>query len=188
MKDHAIMGAVLMPGTGFLELALAAGQRVGAEVLEELTLQAPLPLGDEGAAWLQVTVSEADADGRREFEIYSRPQEESEEAFERADWTCHALRRALFGRNPSMDWRTASPWRGSGRLRARRELDSDSFYERLTDTGYDYGPSFRGLRRAFEARWGSARRGPLWRASARVKHRIFVFIRRCRTRLCTLRS
>ena len=56
VADHAVMGSVLMPGTGFVELALAAGQYVGAEVVEELTLQAPLPLGEGALVSLQVSV------------------------------------------------------------------------------------------------------------------------------------
>jgi acyl transferase domain-containing protein len=78
LRDHAIMGSVLVPGTGLVELALAAGQRVGSEAVEELTLHAPLLLNDGDAVQLQVMVSEPDPGGRRELEIYSRRQQESE--------------------------------------------------------------------------------------------------------------
>ena len=76
------MGSVLVPGTGFVELALAVGQRVGAEIIEELTLQAPLLVGEQGAVQVQLIVSEADPEGRREIGIYSRLQEVSEVALE----------------------------------------------------------------------------------------------------------
>ena len=54
---------VVLPGTAFVELALAAGREVGCEALEELTLQAPLLLAPEGAVQVQVTVGEADGGG-----------------------------------------------------------------------------------------------------------------------------
>ena len=44
LADHAVGDVVLLPGTGFLELALAAGRAVGCDVVQELTLQAPLVL------------------------------------------------------------------------------------------------------------------------------------------------
>jgi polyketide synthase 12 len=149
LKDHAVMGSVLMPGMGFVELALAAGQRVGAEVVEELTLQAPLLLTDDGAVRLQVTVSEPDSDGRRGLEIYSRPQDGSGDESENAEWTRHASGVLCSGADvPELDqgFAAAGEWPPAG----AQELDSEFFYDRLAEAGYDYGPSFRGLRRAFE--------------------------------------
>ncbi|MGC9443296.1 hypothetical protein, partial [Streptomyces sp. WG5] len=52
LADHAVSGAVLLPGTAFVELALHAGQRAGTELLEELTLEAPLVLPERGALQL----------------------------------------------------------------------------------------------------------------------------------------
>ena len=70
-----------MPGTGFVELALAAGQVVGSEAIEELALYAPLLLADGGAIQLQITVSAVDAEGHRELSIStSSPQLASEDA------------------------------------------------------------------------------------------------------------
>ena len=56
LADHAVAGNVLLPGTAFLELALSAAERVGAEQVRELTMQAPLVLDEQGAVQLQVTV------------------------------------------------------------------------------------------------------------------------------------
>ncbi len=147
LRDHAVMGTVLMPGTGFVELALAAGQRVGSEVIEELTLQAPLLLADDGAVQLQVTVSEPDPEGRRELEIYSRSQDASGEASEE-EWTCHASG-ALCSEEGMPDLESPAleeQWPPSG----SQELDIELFYERLAEAGYNYGPSFQGMRRVFE--------------------------------------
>jgi polyene macrolide polyketide synthase len=148
LKDHEIMGSVLMPGTGFVELALAAGQRVGSEVVEELTLGAPLLLADDGAR-LQLTVSEPDSDGRRELEIYSRSLDDSTvEPSSTKEWTRHAsgvLRSGEGEQGSAMDGFAAGAWPPPG----AQELDLEDFYDRLAQEGYSYGPSFRGLRRVF---------------------------------------
>ncbi|MEQ0575231.1 hypothetical protein ABLN97_13995 [Mycobacterium tuberculosis] len=41
LADHAVSDVVLFPGTGFVELAIRAGDEVGCSVLDELTLAAP---------------------------------------------------------------------------------------------------------------------------------------------------
>src|SRR5262249_31091388 len=38
LSGHVVFGATIMPGTGLLELALAAAQRVGLDTVQELTL------------------------------------------------------------------------------------------------------------------------------------------------------
>ncbi len=146
LKDHRVMDAVLMPGTGFLELALAAGQHVGAEIVEELMLQAPLLLADDGAVKLQVTVSEPDADGRREIGIYSGAQADGEEALA-GEWTCHATGTLCAADDASGGHGRAleGQWPPAG----AQELDSELFYEDLAEAGYGYGPAFRGMSRAF---------------------------------------
>jgi acyl transferase domain-containing protein/NAD(P)-dependent dehydrogenase (short-subunit alcohol dehydrogenase family) len=72
LADHAVLDAVLLPGTAFLELALHAGRRVECELVAELVLEAPLVLPREGGVQLQLAVSEPDASGRRSLNIHSR--------------------------------------------------------------------------------------------------------------------
>src|SRR5205814_9459690 len=85
LADHAVAGTVLLPGTAFVEMALRAGAEAGCEYLEELTLQAPLILPEQGAVALQVKVGGDGERGEREVSVYSRP-----EAGEGAEWTLHA--------------------------------------------------------------------------------------------------
>ncbi|MFT9479950.1 hypothetical protein [Streptomyces sp. Mo3] len=56
LADHEVLGAVMLPGTAFVELALHAGDRVGCARLEELTLEAPLVLPEHGGVQVRVTV------------------------------------------------------------------------------------------------------------------------------------
>ena len=148
IADHAVMDTVLMPGTGLLELALAAGQHVGAESVQELTLQAPLLLPQDGAVQVQVTVAEPDPEGARKIEIYSCPHTELEHQSGSMEWTLHAA--GVIGTAKDAD--EQPPWQGlAGEWPppGARELDGEYFYDRLAEAGYNYGPSFQALRRVF---------------------------------------
>ncbi len=145
--DHAVMDTVPMPGTGFVELALAAGQHVGSEAVEELTLYAPLLLADDGAVHLQLTVSEPDPEGRRELSIYSRLQQGAEDVSAAREWTRHAS--GTLCSEEDMPGPESVQFGGQWPPAGARELDSEFFYDRLAEAGYGYGPSFQGLRRVF---------------------------------------
>ena len=48
LRDHAVFGTMLVPGTGLLELGFAAARAVGSTTVSQLTLVAPLVLPAEG--------------------------------------------------------------------------------------------------------------------------------------------
>jgi polyketide synthase 12 len=152
LADHAVAGTVLLPAAAFVELALAAAQRVGAGSVEELTLVAPLVLAGQPLQ-LQVTVAEPDEEGRWAIDVYSRQQPSPDDEREPA-WTLHAAG-VLGAHDEASDGETeqaladvaARSWPPDG----AEEIDLENFYERLADTGYDYGPAFRGLRSAYRA-------------------------------------
>ncbi|MCX4984424.1 non-ribosomal peptide synthetase/type I polyketide synthase [Streptomyces sp. NBC_00572] len=141
LADHAVHGTVLLPGTAFLELAMAVGARMGWRKLAELTLQAPLVLQPGEAVQLRVTVEPPTANGQRELAVHSRPQD----ADPGAPWTRHAA--ALL----DIDEDTADfdlvEWPPPG----AHEIDVESRYETLAEAGYDYGPAFQGLRAAWRS-------------------------------------
>ncbi|MEE1781871.1 polyketide synthase dehydratase domain-containing protein, partial [Streptomyces sp. SP17BM10] len=85
LSDHVVQGTVLVPGAGLLELALRAAAEVGCDLVEELTLAAPLVLPEHGALQLQLRVGTPDATGRRDLTIHSRPDGDPE-----AGWVQHA--------------------------------------------------------------------------------------------------
>ncbi|MFJ6777540.1 acyltransferase domain-containing protein, partial [Kitasatospora sp. NPDC091257] len=88
LADHAVAGAVILPGAALVELAAHVGRRLGCALVEELTLAAPLLLPDDQAVQLRVRVGAEDGTGRRPVEFHSRP----EAAPGSADrpWTRHA--------------------------------------------------------------------------------------------------
>ncbi|MGC4951563.1 hypothetical protein ACLQ2N_36055, partial [Streptomyces sp. DT224] len=61
-----------LPGAALAELAVRAGDEVGLPVLEELTLQAPLVLPENGSVEVQLLVSPANDTGRRQVTVHSR--------------------------------------------------------------------------------------------------------------------
>jgi len=145
LADHAVMNTAILPGTAFVELALAAAERVGAGGMEELTLTAPLVL--EGERAIQVAVAEADEGGRRAVNVYSRPQGAAEDDGDgEAGWTLHAT--GLLGADATPDLGTFdAEWPPPD----AEQLDTEDVYARLADAGYDYGPAFQGLRRAWRS-------------------------------------
>ncbi|KJK41246.1 hypothetical protein UK12_35070 [Saccharothrix sp. ST-888] len=68
-----MLGSVLLPGTAFVELAIRAGDQVGCDLLDELTLEAPLVLPERGGVQLRLTLGGAAAPGSRASPACSRP-------------------------------------------------------------------------------------------------------------------
>ena len=84
LADHVVLGSVLLAGTAFVELVMYAGDQVGCALVEELTLQTPLVLPEQGGVQVQVWVGDSDQDGRRPVNVYSRPEGAE------GSWTRHA--------------------------------------------------------------------------------------------------
>ncbi|MFI7344515.1 SDR family NAD(P)-dependent oxidoreductase, partial [Streptomyces sp. NPDC050085] len=132
LVDHAVSGTVLLPGTAFVELALAAGDYVGCATVEELTLQAPLVLTQAATVQVQLAVGAADERDRRTVALYSRDSDD-------APWTRHATGELAPEQAPARDltaWPPASA----------EAVDLSGAYELLASHGYEYGPVFQGLR------------------------------------------
>ncbi|WP_326658971.1 SDR family NAD(P)-dependent oxidoreductase [Streptomyces canus] len=137
LADHAVHGTVILPGTGFAEMALHAADHVGCDLVEELTLQAPLVLTEQSAVQLQVTVGAADESGRRSVWIHSRSDADD------APWTRHAEGTLATGATePAAD---DAAWPPAGAA----PVGLDGFYEQLAELGLGYGPTFRGLTTAW---------------------------------------
>nr|WP_018681307.1 type I polyketide synthase [Actinokineospora enzanensis] len=135
LADHVVQGAALFPGTAFVELAIRAGDEVGCGRVDELTLAAPLILPERGALNIQVTVGAEDESGTRELGIFSQAED--------ADWIRHANGRV----SPTADTPTQpGEWPPAGAI----EIDVTGRYDELAAQGFDYGPVFAGLRRAWQ--------------------------------------
>ncbi|MFJ5222667.1 type I polyketide synthase [Streptomyces sp. NPDC088400] len=136
LADHVVAGSVLVPGTAFVELAVRAGDHVGCDRLEDLTLQAPLVLPEEGAVQIQIALDSVE-NGRHDLRVYSR----AEDAEGEQPWTLHATGALAAGAAVAGDW-DLRVWPPAG----AEPVVVDGLYERLSGAGLAYGPAFRGLR------------------------------------------
>src|SRR5690606_4558732 len=116
--------------------AVVAGKQAGAGRVEDLTLETPLVLPEQGAVRIQITVAAPDASGRRPFSIHSQPDSAGEAPL---PWVRHA-RGTL-----SSVTETAECLRQWPPADAVAEPLTD-VYPRLADAGYEYGPVFQNLR------------------------------------------
>ncbi|MGW0754742.1 beta-ketoacyl synthase N-terminal-like domain-containing protein, partial [Streptomyces sp. NPDC002587] len=139
VADHGVHGAVLLPGTGFVELAVRLGDQVGCDLLEELTLEAPLVLPATGGAALRVAAGAPDETGRRPLHIHSRLDGAPEGA-----WTRHATGFLATGEPPRVE-ADLTQWPPPGAT----TVDVTGAYESLRERGYGYGPAFQGLKAAW---------------------------------------
>ncbi|MFI9818285.1 type I polyketide synthase [Saccharothrix variisporea] len=120
LAGHVVNGSVLVPATAFLELALAAGERVGLPRVDDLALEAPLVVPADGSVEVQVAVR----DGR--FTVHSRVD----------GWVRHASGTLAEAVGAVEEF----PWPPD----AEPEPVADA-YDRLSALGYDYDGPFRGL-------------------------------------------
>jgi NADPH:quinone reductase-like Zn-dependent oxidoreductase/acyl carrier protein len=142
LADHSVTGAVLLPGTAFVEMAVRAGEQVGCDRVEELTLEVPLVVPADGAVQLQVMVGAPDQDGHRRIEWYGRPADAESQVL----WTRHASGTLTPDSQPETsdaDGFTVWPPQDA------EPVMVDGLYEALAATGNEYGPVFRGLRAAW---------------------------------------
>lgn len=152
LADHVVGDAVVFPGTGFIELALAAGSRLRAGQtidIEELEIRAPLMLDDEQTKNLRVTINATDGS----FMIRARPQL-SDDA-----WTVHAT-----GRLPAEADEVFTERASHATLdlppRAA-DFHADEHRVMTEQVGLNYGEAFR----AIECGWVDG--GTVWAKLAR---------------------
>ncbi|CAO5257808.1 hypothetical protein FAGKG844_840002 [Frankia sp. AgKG'84/4] len=148
LADHMFAGSVLLPGTGFVELALRAAEQVGCDRVEEFTLDAPLILPERDAVDLQLRIGGPDDEGNRALILHARPAGDPG-----ADWVRHAggllageaTAGGVAGPGPA-DEPAFAELAGSWPPPGASAVDLDGVYERFAAAGYTYGPAFQGLR------------------------------------------
>ncbi|MFG2723520.1 beta-ketoacyl synthase N-terminal-like domain-containing protein, partial [Streptomyces sp. NPDC048416] len=145
LADHVVGGSIFFPGTGFVELAIRAGDQVGCGLLEELTLEAPLVLPSRGGVQVQVVVGAPEGgSGVRAVRVFSR----GEEAAGEVAWTRHATGVLGAGARGGVDGSGGAEftvWPPVGAV----PVSVEGVYERYAEGGLVYGPVFRGLRAAW---------------------------------------
>nr|UPI48941.1 type I polyketide synthase [Micromonospora sp.] len=137
LADHAVLGTAVLPGTAFLELALHAGQQVGSDTVEELTLHAPLAVTADEPVQLRLAVAPPGDGDRRDVTVHSRSG---------GDWVHHATGTLSIGEAVPEASGAEGEWPPAGAT----PIAMDDLHEVLADQGLAYGPTFRGLAAAWE--------------------------------------
>ncbi|MCG8928080.1 type I polyketide synthase [Lentzea sp. CC55] len=128
LADHRVGGAVVVPGTALLELAVRAGEQTGRPAVTELLLTAPMVVPTGDALDVQVHVS---ANGA--LKVVSR-------AAGQGEWTTHVTGQVDGATGPAA---AAVQWPPVG----CEPVELDAFYSGLAERNLRYGPAFQGVRR-----------------------------------------
>ncbi|MGH6649469.1 polyketide synthase dehydratase domain-containing protein, partial [Aquabacterium sp.] len=105
-------------------------------------LEAPLVIPEDGAVQIQVALTAPGQDGQRDIEIHSRADSDEEEA---ADWIRHASGTLSADAPEESELPDFTEWPPEG----AEEIETSALYESLAGAGFEYGPVFQGLTRAW---------------------------------------
>ena len=140
LDDHRVYGMAVLPGTAYLELALAAAAAIFAgqsSEVENVLIQEALILPPDEPQQVQ-TVVERGEEGRAEFRIASRGPGESAKWVHLASGTVRAA--GISNEKPE---RVALE---ELRHRLTRSVTADAHYQHYEACGITYGPAFQGVR------------------------------------------
>ncbi|MGC9443213.1 type I polyketide synthase, partial [Streptomyces sp. WG5] len=135
LADHVVRGHPVFPQTGFVELAVRAGDAVGCDRVGELVVEVPLVLPAQGGCQIQVVLTEQDQGWA--VTIHARPDGSEE-------WNRHAT--GLLTNGTTADEESDSEgasWPPVG----ADEVDIDGLYGSGTDIVH--GTVFQGLTRVW---------------------------------------
>ena len=146
LNDHRVYGMAVLPGTAYLELALAAANEAfgaGAKALEEVVFQEALIFPEDEHRSIQVVLSPESA-GRSSFQIFSRGYGEDDDT---NLWILHARGAIRIGPSelPPPQQESLSPvWLQS---HFREQVSGTEHYQRYLDCGMQYGSAFQGVQK-----------------------------------------
>jgi myxalamid-type polyketide synthase MxaB len=148
LGDHRVFETTILPGTAYLEIALAAGSTIAQSGqccrLEEVTIQKALVLPDKGEAkLLQIVLQPKDATAYT-FQIFSSdtsPQQPQKQSV----WSLHAAGKLYLEGTQTQE---------TVNLKERQhqiteEVSVADLYHKFQQQQIDYGPSFRAVRQVW---------------------------------------
>ncbi|WP_434600617.1 thioester reductase domain-containing protein [Streptomyces sp. A5-4] len=134
LAGHRVGARSVLPSAVLVELAIRAGDEVGCGALDELVVDEPVVLPDEGGIHLQVRLSGPDTEGRRAVTFHARPDDAD------VPWTAHA--------HGVLDT-FAAPAPAAGQEQwppaGASVVAHEAVYRRLADTGVTYTPQLQVL-------------------------------------------
>lgn len=135
LQDHKVFDGVVVPGTGYLELAAAAAAATGsaARPVEGVSIEQMLEIPAGAEVTVQLVMTPAPS-GETAFEIFSRASED-------AEWLVHARGRIGGDRSAT----TVAADLATLRAACSAPVDVPAYYDTLSQSGVSYGPGFRGI-------------------------------------------
>ncbi|WP_374118657.1 SDR family NAD(P)-dependent oxidoreductase, partial [Streptomyces sp. 8L] len=133
LAHHRVGERIVLPGAAFAELVLRAADHVGCDVVEDLSLEAPLFVPETGTVRFQLTLGSPDTDGRRTVSLHSRADDDQ-------PWMLHATGTVAAG--PSTAANGDGQWPPAGAV----AVDLTDAYDLLDAQGLGYGFVFQGLK------------------------------------------
>ena len=143
LTDHVVLGNVLMPGTAFIEMALAAAQALGSSreiALEGFAVDSPLLLDDRSATLLH-TELESEVSGRSRFTICSSRASGADGE----SWRVHARGTLVRAGSYTPEQGEAASV-AAAKARCNASIDVAGYYLQLEQAGISFGPGFRAVR------------------------------------------
>jgi acyl transferase domain-containing protein/acyl carrier protein len=143
LADHRVQGMVVFPGTGYIELALAAAKEVFGEKahrLEKVSFKKALFLPEDGSKTVQLVVS-SEMPGMATFQVFSLQEGGGRQEIE---WTLHASGTIrIAGGEAHAPEVYPSPY--EIKEACTSFISSNEHYENMLKCQVQYGESFRGV-------------------------------------------
>ncbi|MEO1403214.1 MAG: SDR family NAD(P)-dependent oxidoreductase, partial [Cyanobacteria bacterium J06635_1] len=139
LADHRVDGAVIFPGAGYVEMALAAGQMLYPQtpfIVANLHLRVALPLPSGTTRRVQTLLTQRK--DRLEFEMVSADADGDRQP---SEWTHHVTGEIQVA--PSAQ--TSAPALAQVQQTVEQPLNPQTYYQELERTGLHYGPNFQGI-------------------------------------------
>lgn len=143
VKEHRLYETAILPGTAYLEMALAAGAIVAKSknlCLQDVVIAKALMLPKDEVKTVQVILIPKES-SIYSFEIYSLASP-ADENNGKTSWTLHASGKLLINEKESLPQQVDL---AALQQRCTQEIPPESLYQRFQQQGMDYGSSFQGL-------------------------------------------
>ena len=137
LRDHRIHCELVFPGSGYVEMALAAARQVkadGAVLVEDMLFEHFLIVSEQEPPVLQ-TVFLMDGLERAKVSISCR---------DRDQWVRHASG-TISWKNLSEESRPITEYLATVKQRCTTHATQSHHYQRMSDLGLEYGPCFQGV-------------------------------------------
>ncbi|MFC1975071.1 type I polyketide synthase [Chloroflexota bacterium] len=147
ITDHRVFGTVVLPAAAYLEMAIAAAEETygqGNYALEDVVIQEALIIPENEIRTVQLILTPQESD-TASFKIFSVSEDEKHS--NHSTWTIHVTGKLRTGQTASISVtpELASP--EALQERCNEQMSGTSYYQKLRDNGFQFGPNFQGVER-----------------------------------------